>query len=291
MRCVLLLFALTAAAAHGDVRESMLVSPDWLAQRLGDKSLVVLHTGTQKDYEEAHIPDARLITLGEISVTGERGLRLELPDVESLRSAFAKKGISDDSRVIIYAGTESVQSATRVWFTLDYLGLGSRASLLDGGLGRWKAEGRPLSTAVPEVREGALTVTPRRELVVDAAWLQSHRDDAGVRLIDARTPEFYTGANAGSMPRAGHIPGAVNVPFTSTLDDARNLKPAEDLRRLIGAGEKNDGKLHVTYCHIGQQATLLYFVAKYLGLEARLYDGSFQDWSSRTDLPVASATP
>ena len=270
-----------AYTVSGEQAPGMLVSSDWLAAKLNDPGVAILHVGTEKDYAAGHIAGARLVTLADISVKSESGLVLELPPVEALVKAFAKLGVSDTSRVIVYAGNDSAQSATRVWFTLDYLGLGHRASLLDGGLKAWQAEGRATSTETPAAATGTFTAMPRPELVVDAAWIQAHRTDASVQLIDARTDEFYSGASKGMMPRAGHIPGAKSVPFPTMFDDARKMKPAESLRAMLPAKP-----LTVTYCHIGQQATVLYFVARYLGMDARLYDGSFQDWSNRADLPV-----
>jgi thiosulfate/3-mercaptopyruvate sulfurtransferase len=265
---------------------AMLVSTDWLAGHLRDESLVILHVGSQKDYESGHIPGARLVTLADISVTDARGLRLELPSLQALEGAFQRLGVTDASRVILYPGTESVQSATRVWFTLDYLGIGDRAALLDGGLTLWRTEGKPVSSQVPSAAEGAFTARPSAERVVNAEWVHSHLNDPKVRLVDARLPEFYSGANAGGMPRAGHIPGARSVPFSSLLDERGKLKPADSLREVLNAGDSPESPVIVPYCHIGQQATLLYFGARYLGLDARLYDGSFQDWSMRSEMPV-----
>ena len=144
------------------------------------------------------------MTLADISITGERGLRLELPPVDALERAFGRLGVASSSRVVVYAGTESVQSATRVWFTLDYLGLGRGASLLDGGLPLWRAEGRPFTTEAPRVKPRKLAARPAAERVVSAEWVRAHLDDRTVQLLDARAPEFYSGANAGNMPRAGH---------------------------------------------------------------------------------------
>src|SRR5262249_39052917 len=95
--------------------------------------------------------------------------------------------------------------------------------------------------------------------------------------------------NAGGMPRAGHIPGARNVPYTSLLEPGGKLKPAAALRTLLNANGPPQPALSVSYCHIGQQATVLYFAARYLGLDARLYDGSLQDWRRPNDLPVEPA--
>lgn len=278
--------AATPLALSAAPHPSMLASGDWLASHLKDESLVVLHVGSQKDYDLGHIPGARLVTLGDVSITDERGLRLELPAVSALEEAFGRLGVPDAARIVVYAGTESVQSATRVWFTLDYLGLGDRAALLDGGLASWKAEGRPLSTQPASVQPRKFTAHAAPQLVVSAEWVRAHHDDPNVQLVDARLPEFYTGADAGGMPRAGHIPGARNVPFTSVFGEDGKLKPMQSLREILDAGRGQEPAVTVSYCHIGQQATVLYFVARYLGLDARLYDGSFQDWSRRPELPV-----
>ena len=280
MRFLPTLLLLTFSAMSQTLHPSMLTSTGWLASHLNDRSIVILHTGTPQDYSAGHIPGSRLVTLPDISITDEQGLRLQLPAVGSLEQAFARLGVTDHSRIIVYAGNESVQSATRVWFTLDYLGLGDRASLLDGGLALWHAEGRELSSGSSAAADGSFTPHPDPSRVATVDWVSGHLHDPGIQLLDARTPEFYTGASAGSMPRAGHIPGARNIPYPTVFDERGRLKPEAELRRMFAA------KTTVTYCHIGQQATVLYFVARYLGLDARLYDGSFQEWSRRPELPV-----
>lgn len=262
---------------------NMLISTSTLETRLKDDSLVLLHVGTQKDYAAGHIPGARLLTLADISITDDRGMRLQLPPAESLSQAFGNLGVSDTSQIVIYPGTDSVQSATRVWFTLDYLGHGSHTALLDGGLSLWKSEQRTLSTETPAVTPATLTVRPNPELVVNSDWVLSHLKDPAFQIYDARFAEFYSGANAGGMPRAGHIPGALNVPYPTLLSEDKKLLAPDRLQSLM---QMKQGRPAVTYCHIGQQATVLYFVAKYLGMEARLYDGSFQEWSSLPELPV-----
>ena len=109
----------------------------------------------------------------------------------------------------------------------------------------------------------------------------------GVAIVDARAAKFFTGAEAGQMPRAGHIPSAKSIPFSIVVEDATNkFKSVEALRGLFDAAGVKQRDTVATYCHIGQQASLLYFVARYLGYEAHLYDGSFEDWSRRPELPV-----
>ena len=139
----------------------------------------------------------------------------------------------------------------------------------------------------PTVQPGRFTARPHADRVVDATWVQAHLQDQGVVLVDARDPEFYSGANAGGQPRAGHIPGAHNIPFNSLFDAQHRMKPASELRTELGSAGAPD-QVIVPYCHIGQQATVVYFSARRLGLRARLYDGSFQDWSRRPELPVAT---
>jgi thiosulfate/3-mercaptopyruvate sulfurtransferase len=282
----LLIAAPAAMIAAGN--PSMLVSGTWLADHLKDRPMVILHVGGKQDYDAGHIPGAQLVTLGDLSITDATGLRLELPPAEKLEEALGKLGIGTSGRIIVYAGNDSVQSATRVWFTLDYVGLGDRAALLDGGLATWKADGRAVSKDAVTVEPQKFKAKPSPQLVVTADWVRAHLNDSSVQVLDARLPEFYSGANAGGMPRAGHIPGARSVPYSSALSDGGKLKSADTLREMLAAAKSQAGTT-VTYCHIGQQATVLYFVARYLGLEARLYDGSFQDWSRRNDLPVESA--
>jgi thiosulfate/3-mercaptopyruvate sulfurtransferase len=278
---------------RAEVRQSMIVSTDWLAKHLNDKSLVLLQVGDRKEYDAAHIPGAQFIQTSDISTPRGPGLILELPPVEQLKATFEKLGISDNSRIIVYFSKDWVTPTSRVYFTLDYLGLGDRTSILDGGLPAWVAEKRAVTSEVIVPKPGKFTPRPNPRLVVDAAWVKANLSKSGVAILDAREAKFYTGAEKGMMPRAGHIPGAKNIPFGSLVYEPNNkFKNPEALRELFtNAGVKQQDSV-ATYCHIGQQASLLYFVARYLGYDAHLYDGSFQDWSNRSELPVEkSATP
>jgi thiosulfate/3-mercaptopyruvate sulfurtransferase len=276
IRFCLLLWSLLARASA----EEILIRAEDAAKKLGGKNLVLLHAGTKADYDAGHLPGAQLVTLMDLAVNGEGGLRLELPPPTELRDRLLRMGVSDQSEVIVYTGGESVQTATRVWFTFDYLSL--RAKFLDGGLARWKSLGLPLSTDAPEIIPATeLKVQARPELVVDAQWLNQHRNDKNVSLIDARLPEFYSGADKGQFARGGHIPGATNQPFPTWLAADKTFLPVNDL-----AAKTGDADTIVTYCHIGMQATVPYLAARLAGKNIKLYDGSFQDWSGRAELPV-----
>ncbi|MCC6591364.1 MAG: sulfurtransferase [Bryobacterales bacterium] len=265
-----------------ETRSRMLTTAQDLASRLNRPEIVVLHVGTETDYTEAHVPGARLLKLSDVSKQGTTGLRVEMPGVDALREALLKVGVRDGSSVVLY-GPNIVQTA-RVWFTFDYLGLGDKTSILDGGLAAWKTAGRQVSKdAAPALKEGGkLTVRPKPDLIVDSAWINSKLAAKKTAIVDARLPEFYTGAQPGNgMPRAGHIPSAVNVPYSSLVDSDQRFLSPDALRAKLGAAAPP-----VVYCHIGMQATVAYFASRYIGLHPRLYDGSWQDWSRRTEFPV-----
>jgi thiosulfate/3-mercaptopyruvate sulfurtransferase len=170
--------------------------------------------------------------------------------------------------------------------TLDYLGLGDRTSILDGGLPAWRSEGKPVTEEVVETKKGNFTPHLKSNLVVDAAWVKNNLNNSNVRILDARASQFYTGAEQGRMPRGGHIPMARSIPFSSLVEESNKFKTPAALQDLFKAADVKPSNTVATYCHIGQQATLLYFVARYLGYDAHVYDGSFEDWSNRSELPV-----
>lgn len=288
---VVMPFAQTAlanvsASNAPQVRKSLIVSTEWLAQHLKDDSLVLLQVGEKDEYLAGHIPGAQFIQLSDISTPRSQGLALELPDTAQLQTIFEKLGVRDKSRIVVYFGKDWVTPTARVFLTLDYLGLGDRASILDGGLPAWRAEGRPVTTEVRTPAPGKFTPRPNKQIVVDASWVSVNLNKPGVMILDARASKFYTGEEVGRMPRGGHIPGARNIPFDSVVEDSNKFKSVETLRQLFNAAGVKHGDSVTTYCHIGQQASLLYFIARYLGYDAHLYDGSFEDWSHRPELPV-----
>ena len=285
-----LVFAFASAVSAADdnkVKSSLVVSTEWVAKHLDDDSIVLLQVGDKDEYLAAHIPGAQFVTLADISTPRGQGLVLELPPVDQLKTTFEKLGVTDKSRIVVYFGKDWVTPTARVFMTLDYLGLGDRTSILDGGLPAWRAEGRSVTAELREPERGSFTSRPNPKLVVDAAWVSANLNKTGVAIVDARAAKFYTGAEAGQMPRAGHIPSAKSIPFSSVVEDTTNkFKSVEALRGLFSAAGVKQRDTVATYCHIGQQASLLYFVARYLGYEAHLYDGSFEDWSHRPELPV-----
>jgi thiosulfate/3-mercaptopyruvate sulfurtransferase len=281
----------TANNPPGAQREPMLVTVDWLAGHLSDPDLVLLQIGNKKDYDKGHIPGAQFLEYESISTPHNhaQGLMLELPPVEQLVSVFERLGVSNRSHIILYFGTDWVSPTTRVYWTLDYLGLGDRTSILNGGLVAWQATHHSVSNEVKQPAKGSIAPAPRKEIVADAAWVSSHLRQPGVTIIDARTHEFYDGSQSDGNPRSGHIPGASNLSYLDVVDQDNNkFKSPEALQELFRAAGLKPGNLMVSYCHIGQRATVLYFTAKMLGYDAKMYDGSWEDWSHRKDLPIVT---
>ena len=265
----------------------VVVSTAWLAAHIDDSNLIIFHVGSsRRDYARGHIPGARLLWSSSLSTTTE-DLTLELPPEEQADSVLRNLGVSDGARIVLYFSNGNVTQTTRIFLTLEYLGLSGKVSVLDGGLDAWKAEGRTLTAEMRKHPLGSYVPRLHPEVVVDADWVVAHLRDRGVAIVDARGAQFYQG-HGGGMPRAGHIPGAVNIPFSSLVDSTNRFKDKRELEKVFdGAGVK-PGVTVVSYCHIGQQASLVYFVARYLGYDAHLYDGSFEDWSSREELPIVN---
>src|SRR5262245_8104258 len=186
LTCVIALTCFESVVAQAKVRSSMIVSTDWLAQHLNDKSLVLLHVGDKKEYDAAHIAGAQFIQNSDISTPRGSGLVLELPPVEQLKATFEKFGVTDNSRIIVYFGKDWVTPTSRVYFTLDYLGLGDRTSILDGGLPAWIAEKRPVTAETSAPKPGTFTPHPNPKLVVDANWVSANVNKPGVAILDAR---------------------------------------------------------------------------------------------------------
>ncbi len=280
MRHPLALMIVAPALLAGSPNSEMLVSTEWLAAHASDPALVILHvSGDRKIYQQEHIPGARFLAWSELGVTRD-GIPEELPPTADLVRLLEACGVRNNSRIVVYG--DQVLFAARAFFTLDYLGFGARTSLLDGGLGKWKAEQRPLSQSEPAPAKGELKPNLRPDAVIGIAELRAASDLA---VIDTRSPADYAGeaANA-NLPRRGHIRGARNIFWRDlmTSGSAPVFRPREELSKIAAVPA---GKTAVVYCVAGVQAAVNYFVLRYLDQPVRLYDGSLWEWS-RSDAPM-----
>jgi thiosulfate/3-mercaptopyruvate sulfurtransferase len=282
--CLLAAWCVAASpAGAANARLDMTVTPQWLAAHMADPSLVILHMGKKDEYEQRHIPGARLVSLSDIAV-GRDDQTLQLPTAAELKQRLGALGIGNQSKVVVYFGKDWVSPATRVIFTMYAAGLGDQVALLDGGMEEWIRQGQRVTQEAPQPVTGAGPDVQLRPVVVDGAFVRAHAKEPGYVLVDARAPVYYEGVEpSGDMRkmRKGHIPGAVNIPYTSVVGLDHKLKSRAQLEALFRDAGIKPGTRVIAYCHIGQQATAVLFAARSLGLDAVLYDGSFEDWTWR----------
>ena len=284
--------AAAGCGGHG-TRESMLVNTAWLAKHLHDANVVVLAVGKKDEYAAGHIPGSGYLESAELRKSTppavNDALTLELPPVEQVRDVLGKAGISDGSRIVLYSTADNATMTARIYLTLDAMGLGAATSILDGGLGAWRREGHPVTQDMSVVTQGNLQLCPQNDVVTSLDYVRSQVRKPNTAIVDARLPEYYSGEKIPPQRRAGHIPGAINIPFASLLDESGRMLPAETLQQKFAAAGAHPGEQVITYCHIGQQASLAYFVARYLGYDSRMFDGSWQEWSAHSELPAETS--
>lgn len=276
MSTILCALAVLAQASSG-----LLVSPSELATLLKDPTVVVIAVANQPgDFESGHIPGARFVRYGDIAIDGD-GLQSELPPIDQLRRVLAAAGISDRSKVIIYGSTIG---ATRMFFTLDYFGH-PHARVLNGGLNAWKANGGAIETGPARAAAAAASLTPKPQpdRVVSADWIKERLSSPKMTLLDARPDAEFTGADGGmnGMHVKGHLPDAQQLVWNTLVDASGKFLPDAELRKKYEAIGAAKGTPLVSYCMVGMRASVTYFVARHLGYDARMYDGSIVDWSRR----------
>ncbi len=280
----LIALALVVAPAAA---QDFIVSPEWLAARLNDPNVIVLHVG-HGDFDRGHVPGARELPYASF-VTRRGTLDTELPDEEALRATFERVGVSDGSTVIVYA--HQAPMATRALFSLAQLGI-ARIAYLDGGLERWRAEGHPISRSAPVITPGRITRPRAVTGLASTEFVRARLGTPGVAFVDTRTAGEYNGTgNRSGMPSAGHLDGARLLEWEDLFADrSTRLKPRAELEQIFSRIAA-PGDTVVTYCWIGYRASATWFVARALGYHALLFDGSYQEWSQRGLPTKAGTTP
>jgi len=251
-----------SAAAQTAPPNGMLLTTRWLSEHLRDPKLVLVWTGGTAPAQL--IPGSRAVPHERVMTA--RGGHDLLP-VDDLVAAMRQIGISNDSQVVVYG---EPMAAGWLVFALDYLGH-DRVSLLDGGLEKWTAEGRAVAPAAAPTAEGRLTANLRSTLTSSAADVQSRGKNRRTVVLDARTSEEYT---------RGHIPGARWLEWTNVFADPGTMvfKKPDELRKLFADAGVSTGNAAIAYCAVGLRASVLFFAAKYAGIDASNYVGSWRDW-------------
>jgi thiosulfate/3-mercaptopyruvate sulfurtransferase len=265
---VLTLVASLAAPPAADP----IVSTDWLQAHLNDRNVRIVDASNESTFKSGHIPGAVFV---DHMATIDDGHRL-LP-ADALAKIWAKAGVSDDTRVILYG--DSPMTTGWIYLTLAAIGHGDQVSMLDGGLRVWESEKREVSKAAPTVAAGTLSVRPAPDVMVDADYVRARLESPNVKILDVRTNGEYAG---------GHLPGATLILWQSLFVDSRSMKfkPRDEIRALLTDAGVKPGQEAITYCAVGMRASLMYFAARAVGVPAKVYVGSWQDWSHDSKNPI-----
>ena len=273
----------------------VLVATDWVADHLGDEAVKLIEVDVDTGaYDKGHIEKA----VGWNWQTQlQDGLRRDVTDQKGFEELCSNSGIANDSTVVLYGDNNNWFAAWAFW-QFKYYGHAD-VRLMNGGRKKWELEGRPLTTDNPQpavtrynTQEPDSNVRARRDYIYSAL------DKGNIHMVDVRSPDEFSGkiiAPPGlpeTAQRAGHIPGAVNVPWSKAVNDDGTFRSLEELQELYGGEGVGDNQETIAYCRIGERSSHTWFVLKYLlGFsKVRNYDGSWTEWGNLVDAPIAKGT-
>lgn len=269
---LLALGLLVAPAVVQQQGPGLVVSLDWLSSRLKDPNVVVIAAGEPQAYAAGHIPGARALS-HDATLGGDH--RLLPPD--ALAAALARVGARDTAQIVVYGHP---METGWLYMAFASIGHGHHFSILDGNLEAWRRAKLPVETAaVPEAR-GRLSPKPAPDVIVDATYVRDRLQSPAVKILDVRSTEERA---------RGYVPGSTLVQWQELFTDPKlaTFKPRDEIRALLSRAGVTDDKQAVTYCAVGMRASLMYFAARHAGVPARVYVGSWQDWSAGNNNPIA----
>jgi thiosulfate/3-mercaptopyruvate sulfurtransferase len=274
-----------------------LVSTEWLHAHLKDPDLRILDGSyylpqmgrdPRAEYDAAHVPNARFFDIDDVADHGS-DLPHMVPPVEKFMSRMRAMGVGDGHQVVVYDGM-GLFSAARVWWLFKLMGQNNIA-VLDGGLPKWQAEGRPVEDLPPVIRDRHMTVRRQNHMVKDVTQVSAASKLGDYEIIDARSPGRFRGEEP--EPRAGlrpgHIPGSKNVCFKDLLNADQTMKNPLEIRQIFEAAGVDFNKPAITTCGSGVTAAVLSLGLERIGkTDHSLYDGSWSEWGMFPTVPVAT---
>ncbi len=280
---------LTSVNSHSINDSESIVSCDWLKKNLDNPSVFVLDIRKVEDYKEGHIPGASSLTYAAWRTT-ENNLGCQLPPKDELTDTVCYSGINADTHVIIVGNMNTDRqrmNATRVAWTLKYAGV-KRPSILDGGFKKWASQNYPVSTDWVKRQRSYYKCKFNESVVTSKNYLASHLQD--VAIIDARSERLFKGLIADPMlKRKGHIPGAINLPYTLVFKKDGTFEDRGKLESLAtkALGASKDREI-IALCCTGQFASSWWFVlSEVLGYNnVKIYDGSMEEWCGDKETPL-----
>lgn len=284
-RWLTMLAILTMPAVNSFAQQSILVSPEWLRDHLKDPDLVVLYTGfaIKSDFEKEHIEGSRFLWPDWLAADSPEGA-MNAPDVKTATKVLQDLGINKNSRIVVSHKGNDVTIAARMFLTLEHFGLTGRVYFLNGGIEAWKRSGFPV-TNKPAVFQRGNYVAHTQPKLVDKDYVLHSLNTRSSEVVDARVKRWFDGDPTGN-PRDGHIKGALNLPFPDMLDSLGRFKVVDSLAKNFNTVLPGKDKEIVLYCFIGQTACVDYLAGRALGYQLKVYDGSMQEWSRDTTLPM-----
>ncbi|MCI0527369.1 MAG: sulfurtransferase [Nitrospira sp.] len=270
--------------------EKMLISTQELDELLNQQSpVVLLDARPVMSYLFSHLPGAVNVNWKDFSDPALPMKSLLDSDLARLEKKVGALGVSQDRRVVVYADPfESWGDDGRIYWMLCYLGH-PMVQILDGGWFKWKREGKQVERGPGKAAPAQFTAGVNPDLLMTKDELKKRINpiSTGTTIIDARTPEEYLGQRSSGLPREGHIPGAVNIPWNSFYNADGTVKSPEEIRKTVGGSGVTGDKEVVTYCTGGVRSAWLYFTLRLAGFDkTKNYAGSWMEWSQDLDLPI-----